>query len=186
MFGGAGSGVLLVRDEKTKKWSEPAFYTIGSASFGLQIGGDVSEMILRGTEPEGGGRVSSTDFKLGADASMALGPVGEGGPRKGSRRTSSPMPKRKGPLPEWQWMAPSSRCRMIDGGLSRQTRETDGHHRQAERQHPKSADLRNAAAKSMQTDVRMSAWRVSGGRRARLLPERRPHAAVCITKTGHF
>ncbi len=47
VFGGAGgSGVLLVRDEKTKKWSEPAFYTIGSASFGLQIGGDVSEMIF--------------------------------------------------------------------------------------------------------------------------------------------
>jgi hypothetical protein len=29
-------GVLIVRDDKTKQWSEPAFYTIGSASFALQ------------------------------------------------------------------------------------------------------------------------------------------------------
>ena len=41
-----GNGVLLVRDQKNEKWSEPAFYTIGEASVGLQIGGQASEVIL--------------------------------------------------------------------------------------------------------------------------------------------
>lgn len=79
VFGGAGgSGVLLVRDEKTGAWSEPAFYTIGSASFGLQIGGDVSEMVLVVRTQKGLEEFYRTDFKLGADVSMAVGPAGEG------------------------------------------------------------------------------------------------------------
>jgi len=32
-----GNGVLLVRDQKTGSWSEPAFYEISSASFELQV-----------------------------------------------------------------------------------------------------------------------------------------------------
>ena len=84
VFGGAGgSGVLLVRDEKTGAWSEPAFYTMGSASFGLQIGGDVSEMVLVVRNQKGLEEFYRTDFKLGADASMAVGPVGEGASVKG-------------------------------------------------------------------------------------------------------
>ncbi len=78
IFGGAGgSGVLLVRDEK-KGWSEPAFYTIGSASFGLQIGADVSEIIMVVRTKKGLEEFFTTDVKLGAEASMAVGPVGEG------------------------------------------------------------------------------------------------------------
>ena len=84
VFGGAGgSGVLIVRDEKTKKWSEPAFYTIGSASFGLQIGGDVSEMIFVVRSQKGLEEFYRSDFKLGADVSMAVGPAGEGASVKG-------------------------------------------------------------------------------------------------------
>jgi len=41
-----GSGVLLVRDRHKGDWTGPAFYTIGEASFGFQIGGDASEVIL--------------------------------------------------------------------------------------------------------------------------------------------
>jgi lipid-binding SYLF domain-containing protein len=79
VFGGAGgSGVLLVRDEKTGAWSEPAFYTIGSASFGLQIGADVSEMVLVVRNQKGLEEFYRSDFKLGADVSMAVGPAGEG------------------------------------------------------------------------------------------------------------
>src|SRR5262245_36169662 len=40
-----GSGVLLIRDDKGR-WNGPAFYTIGEASFGLQAGGDKSEVML--------------------------------------------------------------------------------------------------------------------------------------------
>ena len=38
--GSGGSGVLVARDAKTGNWSQPAFYTVGSVTFGLQIGGE--------------------------------------------------------------------------------------------------------------------------------------------------
>jgi SH3 domain-containing YSC84-like protein 1 len=41
-----GSGVLFAKDQKTGKWTGPAFYTIGEGSFGFQAGGDASELIL--------------------------------------------------------------------------------------------------------------------------------------------
>ena len=79
VFGGAGgSGLLLVRDEKTGNWGDPVFYTIGSASFGLQIGGDVSEIVLLVRTPKGLEEFYRSDFKLGANAGMAVGPVGKG------------------------------------------------------------------------------------------------------------
>ena len=40
--GSGGSGVLVARDAKTGNWSQPAFYTVGSVTFGLQIGGGSS------------------------------------------------------------------------------------------------------------------------------------------------
>ena len=79
VFGGAGgSGLLLVRDEKTGNWGDPVFYTIGSASFGLQVGVDVSEIVLLVRTPKGLEEFYRSDFKLGVNAGMAVGPVGEG------------------------------------------------------------------------------------------------------------
>jgi len=79
VFGGAGgSGLLLVRDEMTGNWGDPVFYTIGSASFGLQVGGDVSEIVLLVRTTKGLEEFYRSDFKLGANAGMAIGPVGEG------------------------------------------------------------------------------------------------------------
>jgi lipid-binding SYLF domain-containing protein len=79
VFGGAGgSGLLLVRDEKTGHWGDPVFYTIGSASFGLQVGGDVSEIVLLVRTIKGLEEFYRSDFKLGANAGMAAGPVGKG------------------------------------------------------------------------------------------------------------
>ncbi len=79
VFGGAGgSGLLLVRDEKTGNWGDPVFYTIGSASFGLQVGGDVSEIVLLVRTTKGLEEFYRSDFKLGANAGMAAGPVGKG------------------------------------------------------------------------------------------------------------
>jgi lipid-binding SYLF domain-containing protein len=79
IFGGAGgSGVLLVREDKTGKWSQPVFYTVGSASFGLQIGGDVSEMVFVVRNQKGLEEFYRSDFKLGANAGIAAGPVGGG------------------------------------------------------------------------------------------------------------
>jgi lipid-binding SYLF domain-containing protein len=73
-----GSGVLLARGEPKGKWNGPAFYTIGEASFGLQIGGEASEIILLAMTERGVSAMLSTSAKLGADASVAAGPVGAG------------------------------------------------------------------------------------------------------------
>ena len=79
IFGGSGgSGVLLAHDEKTGTWSGPAFYTIGQFSFGLQAGGDVATIVLVALTDRGLSALLSTSSKLGADASVALGPIGGG------------------------------------------------------------------------------------------------------------
>ena len=79
VFGGAGgSGLLLVRYQETGEWSQPAFYTIGSASFGLQIGLDTSELLMLVRTDRGLKKFYSSDFRVGVDATMSLGPVGEG------------------------------------------------------------------------------------------------------------
>ena len=79
MFGVAGgSGVLLVRDAKTGEWSEPAFYTMRSVSFGLQVGVDVSELIIVVWTDRGLEHFYHSQFKLGIDTSIAAGPMGGG------------------------------------------------------------------------------------------------------------
>jgi len=152
VFGGAGgSGVLMVRDEKTKQWSEPAFYTIGSASFGLQIGGDVSEMIFVVRNQKGLEEFYRTDFKLGADASMAVGPVGEGAHAKGITADLVAYAKKKG---AFVGMAvDGSTIAVSDDSnaayYSKPVRPTDIIVKHSV-SNPKSADLRNAAGKLMQ------------------------------------
>lgn len=73
-----GSGVLLARDEKAGTWGGPAFYTVGEASFGLQAGGDASQVVLLAMTERGVTKLLSPSTKLGVDASVAGGPVGAG------------------------------------------------------------------------------------------------------------
>jgi lipid-binding SYLF domain-containing protein len=73
-----GSGTLLAQDAQTKKWGGPTFYTIGETSFGLQAGGDASEVVLVALTERGITSLLSTSAKLGADVGVALGPVGAG------------------------------------------------------------------------------------------------------------
>ena len=73
-----GSGVFLTRQGQTNKWSQPAFYTIGGVSFGLQAGGEASEVVLLMMTERGVSAMLGNNFKLGADASIAVGPVGAG------------------------------------------------------------------------------------------------------------
>ena len=79
IFGGSGgTGVLVVRDQGTGNWSEPAFYTMGSVTFGLQIGGEAAEVIVVAMTEKAIDSLLSSSFKLGGDTSIALGPVGIG------------------------------------------------------------------------------------------------------------
>jgi lipid-binding SYLF domain-containing protein len=76
--GSGGSGVLIVKDHKTGQWSEPAFYTLGSGTFGLQIGAESAEVIMMVRTRKAVDALFTSSFKLGGDTSIAVGPVGEG------------------------------------------------------------------------------------------------------------
>lgn len=77
IFGGSGgSGALLAQNRETGKWSDPAFYTMGSVSFGLQIGADSTEIILLVMSDKGMDSMLSKEFKLGGDVTLAAGPIG--------------------------------------------------------------------------------------------------------------
>jgi lipid-binding SYLF domain-containing protein len=76
--GSGGRGVLVVKDKTTGDWSQPAFYTIGSLSFGIQFGGEKSEIIMMVFSQKGLDRLYSSSFKFGGDATIAAGPVGGG------------------------------------------------------------------------------------------------------------
>ena len=79
IFGASGGhGALLERDETTGVWSYPAFYFMGSVTFGLQIGGEAAEVVLMIMTDRGKDALLSTEFKLGADVSVAAGPIGAG------------------------------------------------------------------------------------------------------------
>jgi lipid-binding SYLF domain-containing protein len=73
-----GTGVLLVRDEETGEWSQPAFYKLRTGSFGLQIGAQSSDMVFLVMTEKGVESFYSSSFRLGGDVSIALGPVGAG------------------------------------------------------------------------------------------------------------
>ena len=71
-----GAGVVLVRDEKSKVWSPPAFVASGEGSFGFQIGGQAIDAVLLIMNREGMEMLARSKFKIGVDASAAVGPVG--------------------------------------------------------------------------------------------------------------
>lgn len=72
-----GTGVLLARGNGGG-WSYPAFYVVGSGSFGLQLGGQASQMMLIIMTDKALTAVLDGKVKLGADLSAAMGPVGVG------------------------------------------------------------------------------------------------------------
>jgi lipid-binding SYLF domain-containing protein len=76
--GSGGRGVLVVKDLKTKEWSQPAFYTLGSGTFGLQIGVEVAEVIMMLRTQKAVDSLFASSFKIGGDTSIAVGPVGGG------------------------------------------------------------------------------------------------------------
>ena len=75
--GSFGRGALLARDTTSGAFSEPAFYDLYGGSVGLQVGGQSSEVIYTiMNKPTLDRLINSTSFKLGGDASAAIGPGG--------------------------------------------------------------------------------------------------------------
>ena len=57
-------------------WSAPAFIQLTGASFGFQIGGQSTDLVLVAVTHDGAQRLLHDKIKLGADVSVAAGPVG--------------------------------------------------------------------------------------------------------------
>lgn len=74
--GQRGHGVLSVRDRKNGGWSNPAFLTITGGSFGAQIGLQAIDLVLVIENQRGLEQLVKNQFKVGADAGVAAGPVG--------------------------------------------------------------------------------------------------------------
>lgn len=69
-----GKGVATCRT--TTGWSAPAPFRIAGGSFGFQIGGEAVDVVMIVMNDKGMRNLLSSKFKLGADASVAAGPVG--------------------------------------------------------------------------------------------------------------
>jgi SH3 domain-containing YSC84-like protein 1 len=69
-----GKGVATCRTPNG--WSAPAFFKVEGGSFGLQAGGQASDLVLIIRTEDGMQHLLSSKFKLGGDASAAAGPVG--------------------------------------------------------------------------------------------------------------
>jgi lipid-binding SYLF domain-containing protein len=76
--GSGGNAVLLARNASGNGWSGPAFYKLGTGSIGLQAGAESAEMVALVMTEKALNSFLSSDFKLGADVSVAAGPVGAG------------------------------------------------------------------------------------------------------------
>jgi lipid-binding SYLF domain-containing protein len=74
--GQRGRGILSARDTKSGTWSAPAFLTITGGSIGMQIGVQAIDLILVVNDERGLQQLVQNQFKVGADASVAAGPVG--------------------------------------------------------------------------------------------------------------
>ena len=78
LFGAeGGSGVLLAKGGEGR-WSYPAFYFLGSGSFGLQFGAQTAEVMLLIMTERGLNAVLTQKVKVGVDVNAAIGPYGVG------------------------------------------------------------------------------------------------------------
>ncbi len=69
-----GKGVATCRT--AQGWSAPAPITIAGGSWGLQIGGEATDLVMLVMNQKGMDHLLSSKFKIGAEASGAAGPVG--------------------------------------------------------------------------------------------------------------
>jgi lipid-binding SYLF domain-containing protein len=76
--GSGGRGPMTCRAGKnfTGKWSAPAMYSVGGASFGLQAGGSSTDFVLLIMSQRGVDAILQGKTKLGRDATAAAGPSG--------------------------------------------------------------------------------------------------------------
>ena len=76
-FGGsAGRGALVCRRNGDGPWSGPSMFTMGGGSIGFQIGVSATDIVMVIMNAHGAEKLMQSKSELGADASVAGGPVG--------------------------------------------------------------------------------------------------------------
>ncbi|WP_376096373.1 lipid-binding SYLF domain-containing protein [Roseomonas sp. CCTCC AB2023176] len=78
IIGGQGGDCVLAARDGAGSWSSPAFYTMGGGSFGLQVGVQDMQLVILIMTDRGLSAVMDSQFKFGADASVALATLGGG------------------------------------------------------------------------------------------------------------
>ena len=76
VFGGRGGKGLIAVRGTDGSWSNPSFITLGGGSFGFQAGVQSADVVLVFRNRRGVDNIVNGKFTLGADASVAAGPVG--------------------------------------------------------------------------------------------------------------
>jgi len=71
-----GKGYLSCRNKSGSGWSAPATVRIEGGSVGFQIGGSTTDLIMLVMSERGADKLLSSKFTLGAEGSVAAGPVG--------------------------------------------------------------------------------------------------------------
>ena len=71
-----GRGVLDCRRHGNGPWGAPSMFTLGGGSFGLQIGGEATDVVFIVMNSAGARKLIEDSVKLGGDVSVAAGPVG--------------------------------------------------------------------------------------------------------------
>ncbi len=71
-----GTGMILCRGDGGKGWTGPSTVRVEGGSFGLQIGGSSTDVVLLVMNAKGKDKLLSSKFTLGGDAAVAGGPVG--------------------------------------------------------------------------------------------------------------
>jgi lipid-binding SYLF domain-containing protein len=74
--GNYGRGFMLCREPSGTGWSAPAGVKVEGGSVGFQIGGSETDVVMLVMNKGGAEKLLSSKFTLGADASVAAGPVG--------------------------------------------------------------------------------------------------------------
>lgn len=75
--GNYGRGFATCRiSNNSEAWSAPAPVFMGGGSFGAQLGGEATDLLLLVMDDKGAQELLSSKFKVGVDASAAAGPVG--------------------------------------------------------------------------------------------------------------
>ena len=75
--GEGGNGVMIARDDPGAQWwSYPAFYTLASASFGLQIGVKSAEVVMLVMSDKALHALEQDQFKFGAQANLTVVTLG--------------------------------------------------------------------------------------------------------------